>query len=61
MKEYIIYLKSGASFTIRCKEFKIIYSSITGEAIAYEYKGAINIPIYININDISAVIQKEVD
>lgn len=61
MNEFTIYLKNGVSFVIYCDELEIDYSKMTGKIFSYHYKDAkSNIPLYINVDDISAVIQKEI-
>lgn len=54
-----IILKSGYEIPVICEEFSIKYNP-NGAASGYEYKGldiknGIN-PIYINVNEIAAVI-----
>lgn len=61
MDKFTVVLKNGFSFTTACENVTITYSTITGEACKLKYEGARkNIPIYIDVSQIAAVIQEEV-
>lgn len=62
MSKFKIVLKNGFSFDMECENVKVTYSTLTGEASKFNYEGCTNnIPIYLDVSQIVAVIQEEVD
>ena len=59
MKKVNVYLKSGQVITIVCQKCEIGYSERTGKLVSYEFTGIKrNNPSYIDIADISAVVEE---
>lgn len=60
MVTVIIVLKNGYNFEVECKELKASRSLIDGNLAELDIKGAIkNIPLYIHMDEVAAVYQKE--
>lgn len=63
MNTYRIFMKSGRSFEVRADDCSIKYSAIDGSAMGYKFDNPVRdgvescLPIYLNVNDISAVVQ----
>lgn len=58
MKKVNVYLKSGRGITVVCERI-ISHLSRTGKLINYEFIGVKqNNPLYIDITDVSAVVEE---
>lgn len=56
-----IILNSGNEFVMECKKITARYSNASGELTSLQYEGCTkNIPIYIDVSKVTAVIQEEV-
>lgn len=57
-----IILKNGVQFTVVCDEFTCRHSRTTGELMSCSWEGAVaNIPLYIRVNDVSAVFMEKLN
>lgn len=62
MSKFIIVLKNGFSFDMDCENVIVTYSTLTCEASKINYEGCThNIPIYLDVTQLAAVIQEEID
>ena len=60
MVTVIIVLKNGYSFEVECKEFTASRSIIDGSLSELDIKGCSrNIPLYVDVNEVAAIYQKE--
>ena len=56
-----IILNSGNEFVMECEKFAVRYSNISGGLTNLNYVGCTkNIPLYIDVSKITAVIQEEI-
>ena len=52
-------LKNGKDFTVKCSEFEVERSWITGDITEYKIKGIVdNNPIFIDMTEVAAIIQE---
>lgn len=57
-KTYRFFLKSGATFDIKCDDVTITWEKSTGQVTQYEIEGIVGArPLYITPPDISAVVR----
>lgn len=52
-----VYLKSGQCFDVSAKKIVCKYDTITGGLISFKYEGATEFPIYLDVNQVAAVVQ----
>lgn len=57
-----IILKSGKEFVVVCDEFTCKYSGVTGGLASCKYEGATqNIPLYLDMDQIAAILQEKIE
>ena len=60
MVTVIIVLKNGYTFEVECKEFTASRSVMDGSLAGWDIKGCSkNIPLYVDVNEVAAIYQKE--
>lgn len=52
-----VYLKTGQSFDVVAKKIWCEYSSLTGELTSFKYEEGLEVPIYLDITQVVAVVQ----
>ena len=52
-----IYLKTGQCFDVLADRISCKYNNLTGELIAFQYSGGAQFPIYLDVNQVAAVVQ----
>lgn len=52
-----VYLKSGQCFDVFAKEIVCKYDTITGGLTSFKYEGATKFPIYLDVDQVAAVVQ----
>lgn len=57
MAKVKVYLKSGQCFDVVAEEIACKYNTITGELTSFKYEGATESPIYLDVNQVAAVVQ----
>lgn len=56
-----VILDNGNEFVMVCEKVTVTRHSTTGELIKFEYVGcAKNIPLYVNLSKVAAVIQEDI-
>ena len=56
-----VYLKSGQCFDVVAEKIVCKYGTITGELTSFKYEGATEFPIYLDLNQVAAVVQLQYD
>lgn len=57
MAKVKVYLKSGQCFDVAAEKILCKYNTITGELTSFKYEGATEFPIYLDVNQVAAVVQ----
>lgn len=52
-----VYLKTGQCFDVVAKEIVCKYSALTGELTSFEYEDGLEVPIYLDVTQVVAVVQ----
>lgn len=52
-----VYLKTGQSFDVVAKKIWCKYSPITGELTSFKYEDGLEVPIYLDVTQVVAVVQ----
>ena len=52
-----VYLKTGQCFDVVAEEIVCEYSALTGELTSFKYEDGIEVPIYLDITQVAAVVQ----
>lgn len=52
-----VYLKSGQCFDVAAENIVCKYDTITGGLISFKCKGAVEFPIYLDVDQVAAVVQ----
>lgn len=61
MQKFTIVFKSGAKVDMTAEYIKTTYNTITGALTCIDYTDATaNIPIYLNMNEVAGIFQKEI-
>ena len=56
-----VYLKTGQSFDVVAKKIWCKYSTITGELTSFKYEDGLEVPIYLDVTQVVAVVQFQDD
>ena len=56
-----VYLKTGQSFDVVAKKIWCKYNTITGELTSFKYEGGLEVPIYLDVTQVVAVVQLQDD
>ena len=56
-----VYLKTGQSFDVVAKKIWCKYSTITGELTSFKYEDGLEVPIYLDVTQVVAVVQVQDD
>lgn len=56
-----VYLKTGQSFDVVAKKTWCKYSTITGELTSFKYEEGLEVPIYLDLTQVVAVVQFQDD
>ena len=56
-----VYLKNGQSFDVVAKKIWCKYNPITSELTSFKYEGGLEVPIYLNVTQVVAVVQLQDD
>lgn len=56
-----VYLKTGQSFDVVAKKIWCKYSTITGELTSFKYEEGLEVPIYLDVTQVAAVVQFQDD
>ena len=52
-----VYLKTGQSFDVIAKKIWYKYNTITGELTSFKYEDGLEVPIYLDVTQVVAVVQ----
>lgn len=52
-----VYLKTGQCFDVVAKEIVCRYNTLTGELTSFKYEDGIEVPIYLDVAQVAAVVQ----
>lgn len=52
-----VYLKTGQCFDVVAEEIVCKYSAFTGELTSFKYEDGIEVPIYLDVTQVAAVVQ----
>ncbi len=52
-----VYLKTGQSFDVVAKKIWCKYNTITGELTSFKYEDGLEVPIYLDVTQVVAVVQ----
>ena len=52
-----VYLKTGQSFDVVAKKIWCNYSTFTGELTSFKYEEGLEVPIYLDVTQVVAVVQ----
>lgn len=52
-----VYLKTGQSFDVVAKKIWCKYSTLTGELTSFKYEDGLEVPIYLDVTQVIAVVQ----
>lgn len=52
-----VYLKTGQCFDVVAEEIVCKYSALTGELTSFKYEDGIEVPIYLDVTQVVAVVQ----
>lgn len=61
MTKVKVYLKTGQSFDVVAKKIWCKYNTITGELTSFKYEGGLEVPIYLDVTQVVAVVQFQDD
>ena len=56
-----VYLKTGQSFDVVAKKIWCKYSTLTGELTSFKYEDGLEVPIYLDVTQVVAVVQFQDD
>lgn len=56
-----VYLKTGQSFDVVAKKIWCKYNTITGELTSFKYEDGLEVPIYLDVTQVVAVVQFQDD
>ena len=56
-----VYLKTGQSFDVVAKKIWCKYNTITGELTSFKYEDGLEVPIYLDLTQVVAVVQFQND
>ena len=56
-----VYLKTGHCFDVVAKKIWCKYSTITGELTSFKYEDGLEVPIYLDLTQVVAVVQFQDD
>lgn len=51
-----VYLKTGQSFDVVAKKIWCKYNTITGELTSFKYEDGLEVPIYLDVTQVVAVV-----
>ena len=52
-----VYLKTGQCFDVTAKNIWCKYNTLTGELTSFKYEDGIEVPIYLDVAQVAAVVQ----
>ena len=52
-----VYLKTGQCFDVVAKKIWCNYSTFTGELTSFRYEDGLEVPIYLDVTQVVAVVQ----
>ena len=61
MTKVKIYLKSGRCFDVVAKKVECKYDTFTGELTSFKYEDGVEVPIYLDVTQVAAVVQFQDD
>ena len=61
MTKVKVYLKTGQSFDVIAKKIWCKYNTITGELTSFKYEDGLEVPIYLDVTQVVAVVQFQDD
>lgn len=56
-----VYLKTGQCFDVVAKKIWCKYNTITGELTSFKYEDGLEVPIYLDVTQVVAVVQLQDD
>lgn len=56
-----VYLKTGQCFDVVAKEIICKYNTLTGELTSFKYEDGVEVPIYLDVTQVIAVVQLQDD
>ena len=56
-----VYLKTGHCFDVVAEKIWCKYSTITGELTSFKYEDGLEVPIYLDLTQVVAVVQFQDD
>lgn len=56
-----VYLKTGQCFDVVAKKIWCKYSSLTGELTSFKYEEGLEVPIYLDVTQVAAVVRLQDD
>ena len=56
-----VYLKTGQSFDVVAEKIWCKYNTITGELTSFKYEKGLEVPIYLDVTQVIAVVQVQDD
>lgn len=61
MTKVKVYLKSGRCFDVVAKKVECKYDTFTGELTSFKYEDGVEVPIYLDVTQVVAVVQFQDD
>ena len=56
-----VYLKTGQSFDVVAKKIWCKYNTFTGELTSFKYEDGLEVPIYLDVTQVIAVVRFQDD